>query len=174
MADLNPKNLLVLCFDSLGSAYQAIQIAGTEVDVLEVFPLGSQGHLILSSEKSLDVLLGEITTELQKHIVNCNHIIQCPAKVLKAYLSVENAELAAHLALAESAYIGDLMSSAASAVESGLQVMDLRMLRGASSSSYMFLTGDEAALQKFTETSKLKTTLIRNANKHIRDLFNIY
>ncbi len=173
MTELNPKNLLVMCFDSLGAAYQAVQLAGEDIDVLEVFPVGSRGHLIFSSEKPLNNLFVAIFEALKSHVLHASHIEKCPAKVLRAYLSVENAQVDKHLVLIEATYVGDLVSAAADGVNSGLKVVDLRMLRGASSSSYMFLTGDEFALQKLSEKSKLKATLIKNVNQHILNLFNI-
>lgn len=173
MSDLSPKNILVFCFDSLGAAYQAIQLADADIDVLEVFPLGSQGHVIFGSEKPLAAVHEKIMSVQKNQIVHAVRIDNCPAKVLRAYLSVENAELETHVLIVEASYVGELMSPAVEAVEIGLKVMDLRMLRGASSSAYMFLTGDESLLLELAERSNFKTTLIKHANKHIRDLFNI-
>jgi hypothetical protein len=173
MSEVSPKNLLVTCFDSLGAAYKAVQLAESGVDVLEVFPLGSMGHVMFCSDSSLDMLFKKIQTELKDNIIRIHLLPDSPAKVLRAYLSVENEDIESHLLIVESPYVGDLMSIAGEAVGMDLKVMDLRMLRGASTASYMFLTGNEDSLQKFLRSTNLKTTLIKNANMHIRALFSL-
>lgn len=171
MVVMNAKNILVFCFDSLGGAYEAIQLASSDIDILEVFPLGAQGHVVFISEKPLDDLFKNIQSALKTKLIKANLIVNCPAKVLGAYLSVENAKINDNVAIVETTYIGDLMGAACEAMELGLDLMDLRMLRGASSSCFMFLTGEMTGLQMFSSSSRLKTTIVQNANEHIRALF---
>lgn len=176
MSELGPQDILIANFNSLGVAYKAAQTLPEGARLMEIFPLGSHGHAIFCSNKSLRSFAESLRSSFSKDIALLTHIPACAAKVLRAYLSVENAELGPSLLIAESPFLGPLMSLAQQAIQQGLEIVDLRMLRGASSSSYLFLTGASGDLTAFAGTvspTDVTITVLDELNSELRHLFSL-
>ncbi len=175
MGELAPKDILVFSFKSLGTAYQAAQCLNSADEIMEIFPLGKEGHAIFFSDRNLAVLFEQIQNEFAGHIVSSHFLPRCSAQVLRAYLSVENAEIEQGLLILEDRSLGCLMQAASQALLAQLKIMDLRLLRGTSSSAYLFLTGDKSALAAFQTSlpSELQRTFIAEPSEKTRDFFSL-
>lgn len=169
----NPRDLIVAWFASLGEAYLAAQsIANDKVQLVEIFPIGSKGHMVLTSTESLQTLNDQFSGLGPLHK---SYIPRCRPEVINAYLSVEAATLNPSLLIAEAEFIGALFEFAQRALDSNLQILDLRMLRGSSCASYLFLTAPEEIMRAFPEPpmgSGVKVTKIYELNTQVKDLFS--
>lgn len=176
MDGVKPKDFIFALFKSLGAAYQALQCADSKMQVMEIFPLGTKGHVVFYAEESLTSFYEELGRRFRDDLEELIHIPHCPGEVLQAYLSLENAAPQEGLLIAESPYVGPLMIMASQGLSRGLRIMDLRMLRGASSASYLFLTGVGPALSAFAKDNidpVIRVSVVEKMNPQMRDLFEI-
>ncbi len=168
---LTNRSILIVRFKSLGAAYQAAQLASSEISLLEIFPIGTCGHVIFSSQASMSNFAKELSSGLSTEIISSHFLPECSQKLLQAYQSTSLGVLHNTLWVAESEYIGPLFELAEKALKKNFELLDLRMLRGADSSSYLFLSHSEKP--QLDVVKDVKITMIENPNENIRQLFSI-
>lgn len=168
---LTNRSILIVRFNSLGAAYQAAQLASSEISLLEIFPIGTCGHAIFSAHINMNDFAQELSSSLSTEILSTHFLPECSPKLLQAYQSTSLGVLHNTLWIAESEYIGPLFELADKALKQNFELLDLRMLRGADSSSYVFLSHTEKP--QLDVVKDVKITMIENPNENIRQLFSI-
>lgn len=169
-------NLLIATFSSLGDAYVAAdRIAGEGLLLMEIFPLGSHGHFVFESDRSLDSQKKILETEFGSSLKSCHSIRDCSMKIVDAYLSKDLATPQESMLVAESQFIGELFLLAQAAEKAGAGILDLRLLRGTSFSSHLILTGAAVALKDLSQAagSAVRTRVLPKPSSALRDLFQI-
>lgn len=171
------SNLLIAWFSSLGDAYLAANMFCDErVSLMEIFPAGPRGHLILRGPENMQSLLHDVQKHFDRSLFKAKFISNCDSQILNAYLSTDLAEMRESLLIAETEFIGDLFEAAQYARTRQLGVMDLRFLRGTSSASFLFLTGSAEELKPFAKQLRsegIKAQVLDQPQSVIRSLFSL-
>lgn len=169
-------HLLIAWFSSVGAAYAAAnKFCDERISLMEIFPIGSRGHVIFRGPENLQHLLNDIEKHFDRSLVKAKVITNCEPQILGAYLSTELAPVRESLLIVETEFIGDLFMTAQYAVRRQMGIVDLRLQRGTAATSFIFLTGKAEELKPFAANLKsegAKTQLIEEPKAHIKNLFS--
>lgn len=159
--------LLVLTYDLLGRAYEAVQALPEGVSVAELIPAAGETTLALTGTAASLVLLSETLPRPS----SSRFIDQVPAEVIESWLGLSNPPLESQLAIFETDSVADAFEAAVRLHKAGLQPFDLRLLRGAQVKAYVLATGrtDALGLQDLNGT----LTLIPAPSAPLREFFEI-
>lgn len=158
--------LLVLTYDLLGTAYQAIQ-AVQDADVAELIPAAGETTLLLTGASRALVLMEE---SLPRPL-SSRFLENVPASVIEAWLGLRNPPLQSQFAIFESEAIADVFEAAIRLDKAGVVPFDLRILRGAKTKAYVMATGETDAL--FLQDLNGTLTMIPGPSPLLRDFFEI-
>ena len=187
-------HLAIIQTPSLGYAYEIFQMAAQKsLQVLEISPLGTKGHLIVEgSEKDLFDFLLNIKSEIFTADENASEEDEAPAKdftvklchvdteIIETYLSIKQGSIEDHLLIIEGAFLGDLFEAAMSLKQAGFVVLDLRAPKTAPAHCFGFFSISEekwtidVQLQlKGLVQEPLKLKLIEHPHPDLRSYFEL-
>ncbi len=187
-------SLAVLQTPSLGHAYEIFQMAAlANLQVLEVSPLGTMGHVIVEgSEKALFDFLLHIKSELFTSDENNSEdspslapsltvkLCHVDSEIIETYLSIKQGSLQDHLLIVEGAFLGDLFEAAMALKQEGFIVLDLRAPKTEPAHCFGFFSISQ---EKWTVDVQLKINglvpeplklkLIENPHPDLRSYFEL-
>lgn len=165
------ESLAVFLFNSVGASLRALNLEES-VRVVECSALGDWGLLIVAGDWNI---LSEYHTKiLPEGLLKSTLIRDVDPYLLKAFYSLENANIDACLVSLESDYIGDLFEEIDRLLKTrSFKIVDFRMARGLRGQSYALLTGEAMSLRNLTSTPTVKVTIIEEPNLVLRQFFNL-
>lgn len=156
-------SLVIVQVPTMGSAYLSLSLLSEVSEIYEMIPNGYGATLLVRSEKSqVEDLLNKAKVEY-----NIDGYLQGEEeKVLRALYSIDHSALKEALLVLESISPGDLLLWAHQGVESGLEIVDLKIPRGSQVIGSVLLTGSIDALKSFEEKpewirAKIQKTFIK-------------
>lgn len=168
------RHLLVFDLSSYGVALALINRYADDdaVKVFEVSPCGSAALLLLIAKEPMALSL--IQAEAQKlygaQILKSALISDLHESLLPTYLSQNDTAVSKHLAVLEFSALSDALSEAQKILKSGLELLDLRVVRTYPINVIVCLTSSDASrLPK--ESSSGRTTLIENLQPVLKNYF---
>jgi len=173
----------VVLLKSVGAGYLALNTAGQlkDLEVLEFSPLGQASQiLVLGTEAKVKAFIVEMRTgDIDRSIC----LPEFDEKILRAYLSLDNAEVKSFVLVVEGHFVGDLFAVATNLRQAGLQIVDFRVFRSSGSPGFLVLTGEEAQLKKadlwiqeqqhLPVGQQLKTTLLSSLSEGFRQFSTV-
>jgi|GEM_PF-4267110 len=143
---MDEKNLIFFKTKSLGSAYNiANLLAKSGFSLLETFPIGGGGHLLMEYKNSPVAPIPQFDEEITSEIVGSQVVLNCPNSIYKAYLSLENFPVQDHLLVLDFEFLGEAFKLAEGLVKRGFGLVDIRLMRGISSHCYLIFTSESIA-----------------------------
>lgn len=164
------KKHLLLWFNSLASAYVAAnEAAKLDAKILEIFPFGSKGHLLVEipGSFSIDTFVNSLNNKPEKH----QEFENLAMAVLPAYLSLNNPPLQDNMVILESDFLGDVFTECLRASGLGMSILDLRFVRDSSGHSYAMLTGNIDMCETVIKQAKCKAQKISQPHPGLREFF---
>ncbi len=152
--------LVVVQVPSIGAAYLSVSLLAetTETTVYDMIPQGYGATLLVKSTKEkVDQILQPAKVEY-----SIDGILKTDdEKVLRALYSIDNSALKEVLVVIESISPGALIQLGQIAVESGLEIVDLKIPRGAQVTGSVLVTGSSVAIASFQESAELKKAKVQ-------------
>lgn len=168
------RHLLVFDLSSYGVALALINRYADDhaVKVFEVSPCGSAGLLLFLANEPTALSL--IKTEAQKlfgaRILKSVLISDLHESLLMTYLSQNETTPREHLAVLEFSNLSDALSEAQKILKSGLELVDLRVVRTYPINVIVSITSSD--LNRLPEESSLaRLTLIENLQPALKNYF---
>ncbi len=175
---LKPAHWLVVLTHHYAEAFQlADHCAKKGLKNLEITALGSQGLLISEAPQALSAKeLDELKSTFSQAIVQLNFLENLPAEAMKAYLSLDGANVEKSLLFLEFNFAGEALQAAAEALKAGLKIVDLKLVRAKSTVTHLILThGDSQKAENFQKKySSAFGRMILDPSPEVRKFFEIY
>jgi hypothetical protein len=175
---MSEKNFSIgtLLLKSIGAGYGALNIVGrnSNIEVLEFCPLGDKAQLVIrGSHQELSNYISILrTSEIDRSLV----IDDLDEKVIRGYLSLDNANVENFVLIFESSFVGDLFVFAKKFFDRGLSIVDFRIQRTTGSPGYLIMTGkDSDAIKQDAQEIKragCQLTFVGNLSEGLKDFFN--
>jgi hypothetical protein len=164
------KALGVVRTNSLGEALQFVNSLDSEIEILEVSPLGKASLVILrgSGEKLAKV-------DWKAHGDQAILIEKPNADLMPAYLSFENTKILKSLFIFESSEPAQIFKVCQEGLEHGLKVIDFRILRTQESPCYLMLTSSslDAKAWDYQKFENVKASYLPEPKSSIRNFLDI-
>ncbi len=149
----------VILFKSIGAGYTALNMAGRNpgLEILEFSPLGDSAQLLIQGDlKLVSSFIVELRTgDIERSVCLPNF----DEKVLRSYLSLENAKLQDFVLVVESHFSGDLFIAASELKALGMETVDFRLFRSQGSPCFLSMTGKNLAkVQDWVDAQRSKVT----------------
>lgn len=192
--DHQSLSLAILRTPSLGHAYEVFQMAAIAgLEVLEISPLGTKGHLIIEgSEKSLFDFLLQVKADLFTSDENSSEnetsssspltvkLCHVDSEIIETYLSIKQGAIQDHLLIVEGSFLGDLFEAAMALKQEGFVVLDLRAPKTEPAHCFGFFsisqekwTLDVQLKVNALAPEPLKIKLIENPHPDLRSYFEL-
>lgn len=141
-------SLVVIQVPTMGSAYKALSLLaeGPQTSVYDMIPHGYGATLLVKAVKE------NVETALKNARVEYSidgQLTGDEEKVLRALYSIDNSALKESLLVVESVNPGVLLEVGFEASQVGLEIVDIKIPRGAQVTGSVLLTGSEQQVQNF-------------------------
>jgi hypothetical protein len=172
--DRQYRHLLVFDLTSYGSALALINRYADDqsVKVFEVSPCGSAALLLLVAKEiqELQIIQSEAQKLFAPQILKSALISEIHENLLPTYLSQNKNSISEHLAVLEFSNLSDALVCSQQVLQSGAELLDLRVVRTYPINTIVCLTGSGLGelIKKF---SSARTTLIENLQPAVKEYF---
>lgn len=168
-------DICIFCYRSLALSYEAFnEMVLRGATVLEMSPIGTQGQIIAKMPKDA---FEQFALKYKSNLVDAKYFEFLDSRILDAYLSLKISPIKSGLLIIESTKLSENVFLATKAVEQNLAIVDLRLFRGESPRSLLYVTAEQASdLQRLSELA-LKchvshVVLIEGPSKELIELFS--
>ncbi len=166
------NHLLSFDLTSYGAAMSIVNqfVDHEEVRDFELSPCGSGAQLILLGRQaiSLSVLRGQAESLYKSQIIDSSVVENIHPQLLETYLAQNKVSVDAHMIIFEGSSLSEGFSLANEILNKSLNVLEFRMIRGASKN--VMITVSDNNLNLLTEIScgTFKKTVIENIQTPLR------
>lgn len=148
-------SLVILQVPTMGAAYLAVSVLAekSQSELYDMIPHGYGATLLVNSKReSVEEALKFAKVEFNIDAV----LAEGEEKILRALYSIDNSALKEALLVVESISPGVLIDQGHRAVQSGLEIVDLKIPRGSQVIGSVLLTGSRSDIENFQMSPELK------------------
>lgn len=166
------NHLLSFDLTSYGAAMSIVNqfVDRDAVRDFELSPCGAGAQLILLARDAmtLNVLRGEAEALFKSQIIDSSVVENLHTNLLETYLAQNKVSVDAHLLVLEGSSLSEGFSLADKLLKNSLNVLEFRMIRGASKN--VMITATDNSLNKLSEfgCGSFKKTIIENVQSTLK------